>query len=651
MHIVGETWSGRAYELREVLEQCAATHSFSLAASGMGRELLAKAGPDVKLPLMVLPDGRVLSDPSNAEIAEVVGAPAELDQRDFDVVIVGSGPAGLSAAVYGASEGLRILVVDEAGIGGQARSSSLIRNYLGFPMGVSGSRLAEQAHQQAVAFGASFLFMHRATALARSGDQLTVSLEDGRRVSARAVILATGATYRRLDVPSLETLRGSGVFYGGPVSEAPALRGKDAYIAGGGNCSGQAALHLARYARRVTLVVRAPSLQTGMSHYLVQTIEATPNVEVRTGTTVVGGGGDRYLQHLVLRDSSGEEHTVAADALFVLIGARPHVDWLPCEIARDAYGFLLTGADLDGQDWPLERRPLAFETSMPGVLAAGDVRHASIKRVASAVGAGAIAVQLIHSLFADEPPDRDPRRRMFRHRRRVCCQLPRRLVSSIPMTDSAASEPEAGEPKTDARSAIGVWWRRLVADQALQKVWSIARVRQHELASLIEDVDGAHIEPGELGMRLDRASRLATEDLPADRALANELLDKLDSILPLVADEDRLVLMLESELERDETVLSAAARKRAPTCSPRPKAALNIGGNSSRFLPPRFASVTIASVKSGSRASSARTTSRGSAAFCFCFSSALPASRSSPLKPASGPTSSSHSSPVRSAAR
>jgi thioredoxin reductase (NADPH) len=404
VHVVGETWSGRAYELREVFEQCAAPHAFCLAASDKGRELLARAGPDTKLPMMVLPDGRFLSDPSNAEIAEIVGAPAALEECDFDVVIVGSGPAGLSAAVYGASEGLRILVVDEGGIGGQARSSSWIRNYLGFPMGVSGSRLAEQAYEQAVAFGATFLLMHRATALARSGDRLTVSLEDGRRVSATTVILATGATYRRLDVPSLETLHGAGVFYGGPVSEAPALKGKDAYVAGGGNSAGQAALHLARYARRVTLVVRAPSLGAGMSHYLVRAVEAAPNVEVRAGTTVVGGGGDGRLQQLVLRDSSGEEETVAADALFVLIGARPRIDWLPPEIATDAHGFLLTGANLDGHDWPLERRPLYLETSMPGVLAAGDVRHASVKRVASAVGAGAIAVQLVHNLFADEPP-------------------------------------------------------------------------------------------------------------------------------------------------------------------------------------------------------------------------------------------------------
>ncbi len=404
VHIVGEAWSGRASELREVFEQCAAPHAFYLAASDKGRELVALAGPGVKLPLMMLPGGDFLADPSNAQIADLVGAPSDLDAHDFDMVIVGAGPAGLSAAVYGASEGLRVLVVDEGGIGGQARSSALIRNYLGFAMGISGSRLAEQAHSQAVAFGADFLFMHRATALAASGDGLVVSIEDGRRVSARAVLLATGAAYRRLGVPSLERLRGAGVFYGGPVAEAAALKGRDAFIAGGGNSAGQAALHLARHARHVTLVVRGSSLAAGMSHYLVQAVEATPNVEVRTSTTVVGGGGDGRLQELVLRGGDGDEDTVSADALFVLIGARPHTDWLPPEIARDAHGFLLTGADMDRDDWRLKRPPLALETSMPGVLAAGDLRHASVKRVASAVGEGANAVNLVHQLFADEPP-------------------------------------------------------------------------------------------------------------------------------------------------------------------------------------------------------------------------------------------------------
>jgi thioredoxin reductase (NADPH) len=293
-------------------------------------------------------------------------------------------------------------VIDEGGIGGQARSSSLIRNYLGFAKGVSGSRLAEQAFEQASAFGASFVFMHKATALRRTGERLTVSLSDQRSVSARAVILATGASYRRLGVPSIEALNGAGVYYGGPASEAPGLSATEVYIAGGGNSAGQAALHLARYARRVTLLVRAPSVEAGMSHYLIRAIHAAPNIEVRADTTVVGGGGDGHLQELVLRESAtGDETTVPADALFILIGVRPQTEWLPTEIARDAQGFLLTGDDL-AVAWPLDRRPLTLETSVPAVLAAGDARHSSVKRVAAAVGEGSIAVQLAHSLFATE---------------------------------------------------------------------------------------------------------------------------------------------------------------------------------------------------------------------------------------------------------
>lgn len=405
VYIVGEEWSGRAYELRTTFERCAAPHRFCLADSDEGRALLAKAGPDAKLPLMVMPDGRALSDPSNAEIAEAAGTPPDFDVREFDVVIVGAGPAGLSAAVYGASEGLRTLVVDEGGIGGQARSSSLIRNYLGFPRGVSGTRLAEQAYEQASVFGASFVFMHRATALERSGEQFALTLADGRRVGAAVVILSTGASYRRLDVPDLDGLNGAGVFYGGPASEAHALSGKDVFIAGGGNSAGQAALHLARYARRVTLVVRGPALEAGMSHYLTQEVRVTPNVEVRTGTTIVGGGGDGRLERLVLHDAgAGSDETVAADALFVLIGARPHTEWLPHEIARDDHGFLYTGEDVpDDGGWPLGRRPLALETSLPRVLAAGDVRHGSAKRVASSVGEGSVAIQLVHGLLAGEP--------------------------------------------------------------------------------------------------------------------------------------------------------------------------------------------------------------------------------------------------------
>lgn len=404
VRIVGEEWTGRAYELRETFERCAVPHDFCLADSEQGRRLLAQAGPDAKLPVMFLPDGRTLADPSNAEIAEAAGAPDDFDAQDFDVVIVGAGPAGLSAAVYGASEGLRTLVVDEGGIGGQARSSSLIRNYLGFPRGVSGHRLAVQAYEQASVFGASFVFMHRAASLCRSGEHLLLSLTEDRRVRAGVVILATGASYRRLGVPALEELTGAGVFYGGPAAEAHALSGADVFVAGGGNSAGQAALYLARYARRVTLVVRGPSLEAGMSHYLVREIGATPSVDVRTGTTVAGGGGDGRLQRLVLRDGpTGEEETVAADALFVLIGAHPHTAWLPGEIARDDHGFLYTGGNVSGRaDWPLERAPSSLETSMPGVLAAGDVRHGSVKRVASAVGEGSIAVQLVHGLLVAE---------------------------------------------------------------------------------------------------------------------------------------------------------------------------------------------------------------------------------------------------------
>jgi thioredoxin reductase (NADPH) len=403
-HVVGESWSGRAYELRDTLQRCAIPHAFHLAESSEGRKLVAKAGDGPKLPLVALPDGRILADPSNIEIADAVGAAVDPERNEFDVVIVGAGPAGLSAAVYSASEGLRTLVIDEGGIGGQATSSSLIRNYLGFPRGVSGGALAERAYEQAWIFGASFAFMQPATGLGRIGNRLVVTLPDQAAVNARAVILAAGASYRRLGVPALEALNGAGVFYGGPVSEAQAIAGKDAYIVGGANSAGQAALYLARYARRVTLVVRAQSLGAAMSHYLIHELEATPNVEIRLGTAVVGGGGDGRLEHLTLRKGAGgEEETVAADGLFVLIGARPSTDWLPAEIARDRRGFLLTGPDLPAEhSWPLERPPFLFETGMPGVFAAGDLRHGSLERVGSAVGEGAVAVQSVHRLFASE---------------------------------------------------------------------------------------------------------------------------------------------------------------------------------------------------------------------------------------------------------
>jgi thioredoxin reductase (NADPH) len=403
IYVVGRSWSGRAYQIRDALERCAIPHAFCLADSEQGRDVLDGVDGDVELPLIVLPNGTVLSDPSDAEIAGATGAGVD-PSGEYDVVIVGAGPAGLSAAVYGASEGFRTLVVDEGGIGGQATLSSLIRNYLGFPRGVSGARLSEQAYEQAWVLGASFALMERVEQLERENGRIRVTLSQHGPVSARAVILATGAMYRRIGVPELEELNGAGVFYGGPASEAHGLKGLEVYVVGGANSAGQAALHLARFARRVTLVVRAGSLAAGMSHYLARHIEATPNVDVRLRTDVVGGGGDDgWLRHLVLRDADGAEETVEAEGLFLMIGARPRTDWLPADVARDSRGFILTGADLnDESGWPLERRPFLLETSMPGVFAAGDVRHGAVKRVASAVGEGSIAIQLVHQLVADE---------------------------------------------------------------------------------------------------------------------------------------------------------------------------------------------------------------------------------------------------------
>jgi thioredoxin reductase (NADPH) len=408
IRVVGEVWSGRAYELREVLGRCAIPHTFCLADSDEGRALISAAGNGSNLPLVIFPDGNVLGDPTNAELAHAAGAAVDPEHTDFDLVIVGCGPAGLSAAVYGASEGFSTLVVDDGGIGGQATSSSLIRNYLGFPGGISGGRLAEQAYEQAWVLGAKFALMQRALDLQREDDRILVSLSGHSGVHAGAVILATGASYRRLGVPELEALNGAGVFYGGPASEAPGMAGHDVYVLGGANSAGQAALHLARFARRVTLVVRAESLAVGMSHYLAREVQATANVEVRVGTEVIGGGGDDgWLDHLVLRKcGTDQEETVPAAGLFLMIGAHPHTEWLPAEVSRDPRGFILTGGDLPAPSWPLERTPYGLETSMPGVLAAGDARHGSVKRVASAVGEGSMAIQSMHGLFAADGLER-----------------------------------------------------------------------------------------------------------------------------------------------------------------------------------------------------------------------------------------------------
>ncbi|HEY7070680.1 MAG TPA: NAD(P)/FAD-dependent oxidoreductase, partial [Acidimicrobiales bacterium] len=316
--------------------------------------------------------------------------------------------AGLAAAVYGASESLRTLVVESEALGGQAATSSRIRNFLGFPSGVTGSELALRAYEQAWVFGASFHFMRAVTGLRPGGDggeggAHVVTLAHGQAVRGRAVVLATGASYRRLGLPALEALVGAGVYYGAAVAEAPAMAGRDVFVAGGGNSAGQAAVHLARYAESVTILVRGAGLAQTMSQYLVTQIAAHPRISVRTRVEVVGGSGPGHLAELDLRDTTGEATTesVAADALFVLIGAEPRTGWLPGEIQRDGWGYVVTGADLGTpQGWPLDRPPSPFETSVPGIYAVGDVRHRSQKRVASAVGEGSGVIAHVHDFLA-----------------------------------------------------------------------------------------------------------------------------------------------------------------------------------------------------------------------------------------------------------
>ncbi len=407
IRVVGEQWSPRSHELRDLLGRNGILHTFHPADSREGRELLARTGHDpAQLPVVILFDGQVLVDPSNSDIADACGANPDLAKYEFDLVVVGAGPAGLAAGVYAASEGLDTLIVEDEAVGGQAGTSSLIRNYLGFPSGVGGAELARRAAEQAWLFGGTFLFMRRVTGLRRSGDEIVVGLSCGNNVTAKSVIIATGASYRRLGVPNLEALSGSGVFYGAAVSESRAMKDQEVYVVGAGNSAGQAAMHLSKYASRVSVVVRGDSLEASMSHYLIQEIEAADNIEVLLNTRVVDGGGRGRLENLVLEySSSGLTETVPAAGLFVLIGAEPHTGWLPQEITRDEDGYVVTGRDLAqyGQTrrgWRVERLPLEMETSMAGVFAVGDVRHGSVKRVASAVGAGSIAVQSVHEYLS-----------------------------------------------------------------------------------------------------------------------------------------------------------------------------------------------------------------------------------------------------------
>jgi thioredoxin reductase (NADPH) len=405
--VVGEQWAPRSHEIRDLLSRNSIPFGFYPVDSEQGRALVERVGrTGEQLPVVVLFDGRVLVDPSNAELADALGIKTRPEAGTYDVAVVGAGPAGLAAAMYGASEGLDTAVLEHEALGGQAGTSSMIRNYLGFPRGVSGAELAQRAYEQAWILGADFIYGPSAVGLRSVGPDQVVALGDGGEATSRAVILATGVSWRRLGVPSLDGLVGAGVFYGAAASEARAVRGREVYVVGGANSAGQAAVHLARYAARVVMLVRGASLGEAMSDYLVREIQAAPNIVVRYSTQAVDGHGDGHLTALTLKDrTTGTTQTVPATALFILIGAEPHTDWLPETIGRDRWGFVLTGSDLlqDGRPpagWPLDRPPMPLETSLPGVFAVGDVRHGSTKRVASAVGEGSIAIRLIHEYLS-----------------------------------------------------------------------------------------------------------------------------------------------------------------------------------------------------------------------------------------------------------
>lgn len=402
--VIADRWSQRGHELRRLLGRNGIPHVCYEPGSPdarlvLGGDDLAEAAE----PVVITFDGTRLVDPTNADVARHYGVTTELGpERRFDLVVVGAGPAGLAAAISAAAEGLAVLVVEREGIGGQASSSARIRNYLGFSRGVTGAELAQRAYQQAWAFGVDFLHMHEVTGLRRGSGDYVLRVGNELDVAGTAVLLAMGVSYRRIGAPALEALVGRGVYYGAAVSEAGSVAGDDVFVVGGGNAAGQAALHLARSAGHVTLVARR-SLETTMSHYLIDELESAPNVSVHSGCTVVDGGGSRRLEWLGLREDGGTVRRVPAKAVFLFIGGLPRTQWLPPMIGRDEAGYLLTGNDLASSAVKLpdaarqalssrQRPPNMFETSAEGVFAVGDVRANSVKRVASAAGEGAVVV-------------------------------------------------------------------------------------------------------------------------------------------------------------------------------------------------------------------------------------------------------------------
>ncbi|UUU28806.1 FAD-dependent oxidoreductase [Streptomyces sp. CA-210063] len=401
--VVGHRWSARSSGVREFLARNQVPYRWYSSDEPEGRRLLAAAGADGRrLPLVVTPDGTPLVEPEDAELAERVGLATTPAQDFYDLVVIGGGPAGLGAALYGASEGLRTLLVERSATGGQAGQSSRIENYLGFPDGVSGGQLTDRARRQATKFGAEILTAREVSGLEVNGAARTIRFSDGAAVAAHSVILATGVSYRQLAAPGCADLTGCGVFYGSALTEAAGCQGHDVYIVGGANSAGQAAMYLSRGAKSVTLLVRGDSLTASMSHYLIQQLAEAPNIFVRPGTVVEAAHGTNQLEQLTLKDiASGREELVDAQWLFVFIGAEPHTDWLEGTVLRDERGFIVTGPDMtsDGgppAGWELDRPPYHLETNVPGVFVAGDARSESAKRVASAVGEGAMAVMLVH---------------------------------------------------------------------------------------------------------------------------------------------------------------------------------------------------------------------------------------------------------------
>jgi thioredoxin reductase (NADPH) len=401
--VVGHRWSARSSEVREFLARNQVPYRWYASDEPEGQRLLTAAKTDgLALPVVITPDGDPLVEPSDTELAARVGLATTPSKDFYDLIVIGGGPAGLGAAVYGASEGLRTVLVEQLATGGQAGQSSRIENYLGFPDGVSGAQLTDRARRQATKFGAEVLTTREVTGLQVRGPARRVTFADGTFLDAQAIILATGVSYRRLGAPGLDDLTGRGVYYGSALTEAAACAGQDVYVVGGANSAGQAAVYLARHAKSVTMLVRGSSLEKSMSYYLIKQIADISNIAVRTRTEVTEASGEDHLERLTLRDTVRDTtETVDAQLLFLFIGAAPLTDWLDGVVVRDARGFVVTGPDLSPggerpRGWPLDRMPYYLETSVPGVFVAGDARAESAKRVASAVGEGAMAVMLVH---------------------------------------------------------------------------------------------------------------------------------------------------------------------------------------------------------------------------------------------------------------